>query len=134
MPQLDDNADRASQISKRLAPTLNRLRKLRDSISKTWGKSNQHEIEITYFAFPRCDIDQTGLSPAVATKLSSTCPSLNVDIPTPRLIMDGATDKLFRRTQIAPTRVANVSAIFVHAGAGYHSTTNEHIHLSACDG
>lgn len=48
--------------------------------------------------------------------------------------MDGATDKLFRRTQVAPTRVANVSAIFVHAGAGYHSTTNEHIHLSACDG
>lgn len=27
----------------------------------------------------------------------------------------------------------NVSAIFVHAGAGYHSTTNEHIHLGACN-
>ena len=25
-----------------------------------------------------------------------------------------------------------VGAIFVHAGAGYHSTTNEHIHLGAC--
>lgn len=25
-----------------------------------------------------------------------------------------------------------VAAIFVHAGAGYHSTTNEKIHLSAC--
>ncbi|KUJ12233.1 N-terminal nucleophile aminohydrolase [Mollisia scopiformis] len=47
---------------------------------------------------------------------------------------DGATDKLFgRRKQVSPTRVANASAIFVHAGAGYHSTTNEHIHLSACD-
>lgn len=27
---------------------------------------------------------------------------------------------------------APVGAIFVHAGAGYHSTTNEHIHLGAC--
>lgn len=26
-----------------------------------------------------------------------------------------------------------VSAIFVHAGAGYHSTANEQIHLSACN-
>lgn len=25
-----------------------------------------------------------------------------------------------------------VAAIFIHAGAGYHSTTNERIHLSAC--
>lgn len=25
-----------------------------------------------------------------------------------------------------------VAAIFVHAGAGYHSTTNEQVHLSAC--
>lgn len=27
---------------------------------------------------------------------------------------------------------APIAAIFVHAGAGYHSTTNEHIHLGAC--
>lgn len=48
--------------------------------------------------------------------------------------MDGSTEKLFgRRSQVTPSRVANVSAIFVHAGAGYHSTTNEHIHLAACD-
>lgn len=45
------------------------------------------------------------------------------------LIMDGSGDKLFGRTQKTP----NVSAIFVHAGAGYHSTTNEHIHLGACN-
>ncbi|KAE8453160.1 hypothetical protein EG329_011227 [Mollisiaceae sp. DMI_Dod_QoI] len=47
--------------------------------------------------------------------------------------MDGATEKLFRK-HVSPTQIANVSAIFVHAGAGYHSTTNEHMHLSACDG
>lgn len=27
----------------------------------------------------------------------------------------------------------DVCAIFVHAGAGYHSTQNEHIHLAACE-
>jgi taspase (threonine aspartase 1) len=48
--------------------------------------------------------------------------------------MDGSAEKLFdRRSQATPSRVVNVSAIFVHAGAGYHSTTNEHIHLAACD-
>lgn len=26
-----------------------------------------------------------------------------------------------------------VPCIFVHAGAGYHSVTNEHIHLQACN-
>jgi len=46
--------------------------------------------------------------------------------------MDDATDRMLMRGQrncgVAPA----VSAIFVHAGAGYHSTTNEHIHLGAC--
>lgn len=30
-------------------------------------------------------------------------------------------------------RAPTVSAIFVHAGAGYHSTTNEQVHLGACN-
>ncbi len=29
-------------------------------------------------------------------------------------------------------RVQQVSAIFIHAGAGYHSIANENIHLQAC--
>jgi hypothetical protein len=41
--------------------------------------------------------------------------------------MDGPADKKSCRARNAP-----VAAIFVHAGAGYHSTTNEHIHLNAC--
>jgi taspase (threonine aspartase 1) len=41
--------------------------------------------------------------------------------------MDGAVEKRFVNSRSPP-----VAAIFVHAGAGYHSTTNEHIHLSAC--
>lgn len=134
IPYLEDIEDRASQISKRLSPTRDRLRQLRNSISKAWSKLNKHQLETAPSAFPRCDANQTELSPVVATRLSTSCPSLDVHITIPKFIMDGTTDKLFRRTQVAPTRVANVSAIFVHAGAGYHSTTNEHIHLSACDG
>jgi len=42
-------------------------------------------------------------------------------------VMDGARDERFGKSESLP-----VAAIFVHAGAGYHSTTNEHIHLSAC--
>ncbi|OBT62859.1 hypothetical protein VE03_07552 [Pseudogymnoascus sp. 23342-1-I1] len=43
--------------------------------------------------------------------------------------MDGAGEKRPGLTRQSHTPVA---AIFVHAGAGYHSTTNEQIHLSAC--
>ncbi|KAF4625781.1 hypothetical protein G7Y89_g12383 [Cudoniella acicularis] len=39
---------------------------------------------------------------------------------------------MLRRSQMSQSRPC-VSAIFVHAGAGYHSTTNEHIHLGACN-
>ncbi|KAK4644731.1 hypothetical protein QC761_307480 [Podospora bellae-mahoneyi] len=40
---------------------------------------------------------------------------------------DGAADRVWRRKQPQP-----VAAIFIHAGAGYHSVANEHVHLSAC--
>ncbi|KXJ96308.1 nucleophile aminohydrolase [Microdochium bolleyi] len=40
---------------------------------------------------------------------------------------DGTIDKLGH-----PRRRVPVSAIFIHAGAGYHSITNENIHLLAC--
>ncbi|KAG9245538.1 nucleophile aminohydrolase [Calycina marina] len=44
-------------------------------------------------------------------------------------IMDGPSERRVPKQQTGPC----VSAIFVHAGAGYHSTTNEHIHLGACN-
>ncbi|KAH8684636.1 nucleophile aminohydrolase [Tricladium varicosporioides] len=47
-------------------------------------------------------------------------------------IMDGTTEKTLKRSQISQGR-PYVSSIFLHAGAGYHSTTNEHIHLGACN-
>jgi len=52
--------------------------------------------------------------------------SFTADLPA----MDGSTERQpkKRSNQKAPV----VAAIFVHAGAGYHSTTNEHLHLEAC--
>ncbi|KAI5928226.1 nucleophile aminohydrolase [Camillea tinctor] len=46
--------------------------------------------------------------------------------PDNALSLDGTTDRKSRRKK------APVSAIFIHAGAGYHSTQNEKIHLGAC--
>ncbi|KAI0598641.1 nucleophile aminohydrolase [Biscogniauxia sp. FL1348] len=40
--------------------------------------------------------------------------------------LDGTTDRIIRRKR------APVSAIFIHAGAGYHSIANERIHLEVC--
>ncbi|CAK7223261.1 hypothetical protein SBRCBS47491_005148 [Sporothrix bragantina] len=40
---------------------------------------------------------------------------------------DGLTDRLFRSKSKGP-----IAAIFIHAGAGFHSTVNEHVHLEAC--
>ena len=52
---------------------------------------------------------------------------------TPGVTMDGSTDRLFGGRTSKIQNPSKVSAIFVHAGAGYHSTTNEHIHLGACN-
>jgi taspase (threonine aspartase 1) len=41
---------------------------------------------------------------------------------------DGALDRVLRMGQ----KPKAVPAIFVHAGAGFHSHQNEHIHLQAC--
>ncbi|KAI9744874.1 MAG: hypothetical protein M1818_001799 [Claussenomyces sp. TS43310] len=43
--------------------------------------------------------------------------------------MEGTGERRLARNRVH----APVSAIFVHAGAGYHSQTNEHIHLAACN-
>lgn len=40
---------------------------------------------------------------------------------------DGLTERLFR-----PKTKGPIAAIFIHAGAGFHSTVNEHVHLEAC--
>ena len=68
---------------------------------------------------------------------SSSPPKLSIEptdttIPDINAGMDGSGDPFFGRGHKSQNP-ANVSAIFVHAGAGYHSTTNEHVHLGACN-
>lgn len=41
---------------------------------------------------------------------------------------DGALDRVLRLGQ----RQRSGPAIFIHAGAGFHSHQNEHVHLEAC--
>lgn len=59
---------------------------------------------------------------------------IRLQAPSPRPVlgaaMDGAGEK--RPPGLNRQSHAPVAAIFVHAGAGYHSTTNEKIHLAAC--
>lgn len=43
---------------------------------------------------------------------------------------DGAIDRVLRLGQLQKTK--HVPAIFIHAGAGFHSQQNEHVHLQAC--
>jgi taspase (threonine aspartase 1) len=45
--------------------------------------------------------------------------------------MDGIVEKRSGKTR-GSGMSQPVSAIFVHAGAGYHSITNERVHLAAC--
>lgn len=47
--------------------------------------------------------------------------------------MNSAPERPSKKKKIPHGRSKNVSAIFVHAGAGFHSTLNEYTHLEACD-
>jgi hypothetical protein len=40
---------------------------------------------------------------------------------------------MFAGTSKRGRKYGDVACIFVHAGAGYHSTANEMIHLTACN-
>lgn len=53
----------------------------------------------------------------------------DVEMTDPQL--DGPSSMFGRRVKVSAG--PPVAAIFVHAGAGYHSTTNEQYHLGACN-
>ncbi|CAK7237818.1 hypothetical protein SEUCBS140593_010144 [Sporothrix eucalyptigena] len=71
------------------------------------------------------------LGPAAAFSLTDgPGPSNTTPSPDPAVfasVTDGLTDRLFRPKSKEP-----IAAIFIHAGAGFHSTVNEHVHLEAC--
>ena len=65
-------------------------------------------------------------------KLSTTC---NSEIDGEGVeIMDGSIDNRPQKTNYSRKRTGgDPCAIFVHAGAGYHSVQNERVHLDACE-
>jgi taspase (threonine aspartase 1) len=121
---------REPQISTKLCTARNLLREFRQNLSNSFRKSQNNTVEIVPLPFRGSQLECLQLSsdPPVLTFpfQESVADSFSS-------MMDGATERMFRKSQLSQTRPTNVSAIFVHAGAGYHSTTNEHIHLGACD-
>lgn len=97
-----------------------RFRQLRRSISNSLKKS-----------IPKWQIEAPS-SRCLPTKPDSVSPLSGPVMDDTIKAMDGVTERS-RRQGHSPQSRSHISAIFVHAGAGYHSTTNEHIHLGACD-
>ncbi|KAF4337887.1 asparaginase [Fusarium beomiforme] len=58
--------------------------------------------------------------------------SLDDDTPFSSETIPYGTDGAFNRVMKVAHRAKAVPAIFIHAGAGFHSHQNEHIHLQAC--
>ena len=67
------------------------------------------------------------LSPLSSTETGSSTESLT------DAQVDGPIDLTSPDMQRRPRLAGDVCAIFVHAGAGYHSIQNEKVHLSACE-
>ncbi|KAF7911746.1 uncharacterized protein EAE98_011861 [Botrytis deweyae] len=107
------------------------LRRELSNLSNPLRKFQRYNIEIIPSPFLDREGPWSGSPPLVApTPLyqnmqTNRMPAMSFDP-----IMDGSADT--RRPRPAQPQPC-VSAIFVHAGAGYHSTTNEHIHLGACN-
>lgn len=115
---------------------IRRTRRLRRGLRRSCLKSQKVAVE----TIPSPFTDNNQLASTVICKEPgasprSFSPSLSLlsrSASARRLVaaMDGATDRVFGR----PSRTSSgqVAAVFVHAGAGYHSITNEHVHLGAC--
>jgi taspase (threonine aspartase 1) len=116
-------------ISTKFDSARERLRQIRRDISTPFRKSQKYSVEI----IPSPFIDSADLWPDLIQPAPQKSFYSSLDRTTSlNQVMDGAGEGAFRRGQKSQSN-SNVSAIFVHAGAGYHSTTNEHIHLGACN-
>lgn len=98
--------------------------------SKYLSKISQNRLRVLLHRFVKSSQWSDSTYPPQQMSPSSNSSA----VTTSSVAMDGSTDRIFGgRTSKVQNPPANVSAIFVHAGAGYHSTTNEHIHLGACN-
>lgn len=113
-----------SRISTKLDSARQRLRGIRHEFPVLPFRRPQ-PYDSDYFPSQGSTLDR---SPVPKLSIPTSDPAHSSSDPA----MDGSTDRLFARSQKVQNS-SNVSSIFVHAGAGYHSTTNEHIHLGACN-
>ena len=118
--QEPDSSSRRHILSRRLDYARTRFRIIRSRVHDHVKNTNPSLTYIIRRPFPRSKdpralryIRRQALHPG----------------PVHSVAMDGAGEK---RPGLNRQSHPPVAAIFVHAGAGYHSTTNEQIHLSAC--
>lgn len=123
-----------SQIASKIDNARERLRQLRRELFNPFNplrKFQKYNIEI--IPSPFLDLqDPWSRFPPLISKIPfhNTMETNRMPDMSYSSVMDGSADT--RRPRAAQSQPC-VSAIFVHAGAGYHSTTNEHIHLGACN-
>ena len=136
--QQDAPQHRGSQISAKLGTARTRLREFRKTLSTPFRISHHKVMEKVVETPPSPSETSTSGGNQLECSPSSAPPILMFPFQDSvadsfSSAMDGAAERMFRKSHLSQARPANVAAIFVHAGAGYHSTTNEHIHLGACD-
>ncbi|RAL67336.1 hypothetical protein DID88_008096 [Monilinia fructigena] len=123
-----------SQIASKIDNARERLRHLRRELFNPFNplrKFQKYNIEI--IPSPFLDLqDPWSRFPPLISKIPfyNTIETNRTTAMSYSSAMDGSADT--RRPRAVQSQPC-VSAIFVHAGAGYHSTTNEHIHLGACN-
>lgn len=119
--QEQETASRHHFLSRRLDHARTRFRIIRSRVHDHVKNTNTSLAQIISRPFPRY-------------KEQRVLGYIRLQAPPPRPVlgaaMDGAGEK--RPPGLNRQSHAPVAAIFVHAGAGYHSTTNEKIHLAAC--
>ncbi|KFY10559.1 hypothetical protein V492_04964 [Pseudogymnoascus sp. VKM F-4246] len=118
--QEPETPSRRHILSRRLDHARNRFRIIRNRVHDHVKSTNISLAHIVTRPFPR-------------SKEQRALKYIRLQTPYPRPVlgvaMDGSGEK---RPGLNRQSHAPVAAIFVHAGAGYHSTANEKIHLSAC--
>ncbi|THV54326.1 hypothetical protein BGAL_0029g00200 [Botrytis galanthina] len=134
LTQRSTSLPQQSLFSNKIDIVRERFRQLRrelSNLSNPLRKFQKYNVEIIPSPFLDREGPWSGSPPLMAPApfyqkmQTNRMPAMSLDP-----VMDGSADT--RRPRPAQPQPC-VSAIFVHAGAGYHSTTNEHIHLGACN-
>lgn len=106
-----------------LKPLLGKRKFEKDASSPSRDMSSQARSPLT--TSPQTVIEMSNYSPGCEFDEDIDTPLFPPGLEKPEWWTDGADD----RSRAGKPAVA---AIFIHAGAGYHSVGNERLHLEAC--